>query len=53
MTPAYILTEDSVSELLNIQQVWLPRWLSGKESACQCRRCRFDPWVGKNPSRRS
>ena len=28
----------------------LPRWLSGKESACQCRRrrrYRFDPWVGK------
>jgi len=21
----------------------LPKWLSGKESACQCRRCRFDP----------
>ena len=26
---------------------WLPRWLRGKESACQCRRHRFDPWVGK------
>ena len=25
----------------------LPKWLSGKESACQCRRCRFVPWVGK------
>ena len=23
----------------------LPRWFSGKESACQCRRCGFDPWV--------
>ena len=22
-------------------------WLGGKESACQCRRCGFDPWVGK------
>ena len=21
----------------------LSKWLSGKESACQCRRCRFDP----------
>jgi len=30
----------------------LPRWLSGKESACQCRRCCFDPWVGKIPWRR-
>ena len=26
-----------------------PQWLSGKESACQCRRCRFDLWVGKTP----
>ena len=34
----------------------LPRWLSGKESACQCRRCRrhgLDPWVGKIPRRRT
>ena len=30
----------------------LPWWLSGKESAFQCRRCRFDPWVGKIPWRR-
>ena len=31
---------------------WLPRWYSGKESACQCRRCKrcgFDPWVRKIP----
>ena len=27
----------------------LPRCLSGKESACQCRRCGFDPWVSKIP----
>ena len=25
----------------------LPGWVSGKESACQCRRCGFNPWVGK------
>jgi len=30
----------------------VPWWLSGKESACQCRRCGFDPWVGKIPWRR-
>ena len=30
----------------------LPAWLSGKESTCQCRRCRFNPWVGKSPWRR-
>ena len=27
----------------------LPRWLSGKESACQCRRHEFDPLVGRSP----
>ena len=26
-----------------------PWWLSGKESACQCRRHRFDPWSRKMP----
>ena len=29
---------------------WLPRWHSGKESACQCKRLKrwgFNPWVGK------
>ena len=40
------------------QQPWLkgvgglPWWLSGKESACQCRRPEFNPWVGKIPCRR-
>ena len=32
-----------------------PRGHSGKESACQCRRCRrhrFNPWVGKIPWRK-
>ena len=28
-------------------------WLSGKETACQCRRFKFDPWVGKIPWRRN
>ena len=30
----------------------LPRWCGGKESACQCRRCRrcgFDLWVWRIP----
>ena len=27
----------------------LPWWLSSKESACQCRRHRFNPWSGKIP----
>ena len=32
--------------------VGLPWWLSSKESACQCRRHRFDPWVRNIPWRR-
>ena len=30
----------------------LPSWCSAKESACQCRRCGFNLWVGKIPWRR-
>ena len=30
----------------------LPRWLSGRKSPWQCRRCRFDSWIGKIPWRR-
>ena len=30
----------------------LPWWLNGKESTRQCRRCEFDPWVGKRPWKR-
>ena len=33
-------------------QVRLPGWLRGKDSACQSRRHRFSPWVGKIPRRR-
>ena len=29
--------------------MWLPWWLSGKESTCQGRRYRLDPWVRKIP----
>ena len=41
-----------VSNLGSIPGQGLPRWLSGIESTCRCRRCRrhgFDPWVGKIP----
>ena len=31
----------------------LPWQLSGKESVCQCRRCKFNPWVGTIPWRRA
>ena len=30
-------------------QCGLPWWLRGKESTYQCRRSRFDPWIGKIP----
>ena len=32
--------------------IGLPKWHSGKESACQCSRHRFDPRTGKIPWRR-
>ena len=39
------------------KRIWgLPRWLSGKESACQCRRHKrhgLDAWVRKIPWRRA
>jgi len=43
-----------ITELFQVPKewTWFPRWFSGKESACQCRRCGFDPWVGKIPWRR-
>ena len=50
-----------ISEVIDISpgnldsSLCFTRWLSGKESACQCRRrkrCEFDPWVGKIPWRR-
>ena len=47
--PVMILTVFFMFPLLSNGVSW---WLSGKESACQCRRCRFDLWVRKIPSRR-
>ena len=44
--------------LVTKPQPWLPRWPSGRESTCQCRKCRrsgrcgFNPCVGKSPWRR-
>ena len=50
-----LVQQDAVNHLLHSLYCifWgLPWWLSGKESACQCRRCGFNPWVGKIPWRR-
>ena len=30
----------------------LSRWLGGKESICECKRCKFSPWMGKTLWRR-
>ena len=27
----------------------IPKWLGGKESTCQCKRLKFNPWVRKIP----
>ena len=50
-------TQESNQGLLHCtrNQTRLPKWLSGKESSCQCTSCRrhgFNPWVGKIPLRR-
>ena len=42
-----IVLNDVIFYFIFMQVVRFPRWLSGKESACQCRRWRFDFWVGK------
>ena len=35
--------------VISLTHEMLPRWCHGKESTCQCRRCRFDSWVRKIP----
>ena len=47
-----IISKDSLCLCFAAALIRLPWWLNGKESACQCRRCRFDPWVRKIPWRR-
>ena len=44
------MTPHSMLKLSDSCRVWLPRWHSGKESTCHCRRHKrhgFDPQVGK------
>ena len=43
----------TLSILLITTYLGLPRYFNGKESAWQCRRCRFHPWIGKIPWRRA
>ena len=41
----------TVDEVIMWYHTWngLPRWLSDKECACQCRRPVFNPWAGEIP----
>ena len=49
-TTQYLQTvSQSMSVLVCIYSWGLPRWLSGKEPTCLCRRRGFDPWIGKDP----
>ena len=48
----YFIHSNEYTNFNIYQQAGLPRWLSGKEFSCQCRRhrrLRFDPWVRKMP----
>ena len=47
-----ILMNISCNLLTNVLEVGLPWWLSGKESACQCRRRGFKSWVETIPWRK-
>ena len=55
-TPLVLPGKCHCQSLMGLQSLKLQKkWLSGKESTCQCRRCRrcqFSPWVGKIPWRR-
>ena len=44
--PVWVLLE-AAGIVKQCKSDWIPWWFSGKESTCQCRRCGFDPWVGK------
>ena len=51
----FFFSVDEAEEVKRFAKVRTVRWCSGKESACQCRRCSrrgFDPWVWKIPWRR-
>ena len=52
MSILYILTWCLDSSLDSFANFWMlpqrtEKWFSDEESTCQCRRCRFDPKVGK------
>ena len=58
MRPAVLWYQSQMKRFKNsMYPLWLlikrlPKWLSGKESSCQCRKCGVDPWRKKSPWRR-
>ena len=38
---------ETIIKAIRYMNLGLPWWLSGKESACQCRIHKFDPWSKK------
>ena len=42
----------TISLFNKVTVLGFPRWLSGKQPTCQCRRLALDPWVGKIPWRK-
>ena len=48
-----LITLHSRTSNFKVYPVWASSWLSGKESACQCKRPRLDSWVRKIPWRRN
>ena len=60
LTEALLISSSSYSQTYKnifhlipyIRNVGLTWWFSSKESTFQCRRCGFNPWVGKIPCKR-
>ena len=44
---SFVLGVEGVSYKIKTSGDRLPRWCSGKESTCWCKRHRFNPWVRK------
>ena len=49
---ASILINGNKYTILMLFCIWLPWWLSNRESVCQCRRHGLDSWVRRIPGRR-
>ena len=52
LTPVSPKSRRHIRLVLNVVLLKISQLDRGKESACQCRRPRLDPWVGKIPWRR-